>query len=81
MPTPDYRDTKFDLGELVQVPFDDEWFAPAPNKKGADHPKRGELNLKDPAIKRKFQSAVTELNARPENKKKRAVTRPGGAKK
>ena len=34
------RDTKFDLGNTVRLPFDSEWFAPSPNQRfgeRADH--------------------------------------------
>ena len=41
------RDTKFDLGNMVRLSFDSEWFAPSPNRRFGEHPKRGTLNLKD----------------------------------
>lgn len=54
-------DTKFNLGERCKLPFDDEWFAPSPNKKYGEHPKRGILDLTDTYLKRRFSSAVAEL--------------------
>lgn len=60
-------DTKFDIGNRVKLPFDDEWFAPSPNKRFGDHPKRGRLNTDDNNLKRRLSAAVTELRkaARP----------------
>jgi len=60
-------DTKFDIGNRVKLPFDDEWFAPSPNKRFGSHPKRGMLNTADASLKRRLSSAVTELKqaARP----------------
>ena len=54
------RDTKFDLGNTVRLPFDTEWFAPSPSRRFGDHPKRGALNLKDPTLKRALQAAILE---------------------
>jgi PemK-like, MazF-like toxin of type II toxin-antitoxin system len=54
------RDTKFDLGNTVRLPFDSEWFAPSPNRRFGDHPKRGVLNLQDHKLKRALQSAILE---------------------
>lgn len=54
------RDTKFDLGNIVRLPFDTEWFAPSPNRHFGEHPKRGSLNLKDQALKRALQAAILE---------------------
>lgn len=54
------RDTKFDLGNAVRLPFDSEWFAPSPNQRFGDHPKRGVLNLKDDKLKRVLQAAILE---------------------
>jgi hypothetical protein len=54
------RDTKFDLGNTVRLPFDTDWFAPSPNRRFGDHPKRGTLNLKDPKHKRALQAAILE---------------------
>jgi hypothetical protein len=39
------RDTKFDLGNTVRLSFDTKWFAPSPNRRFGEHPKRGVLNL------------------------------------
>lgn len=60
-------DTKFDIGNRVKLPFNDEWFAPSPNRRFGDHPKRGRLNTDDPNLKRRLSSAITELRkaARP----------------
>ena len=54
-------DTKFDLGDRVKLPFDAEWFAPSPNKRFGDHPKRGILNTADDILKRRLSSAIAEL--------------------
>ena len=61
-------DTKFDIGNRVKLPFDDEWFAPSPNKRFGDHPKRGKLDIGDISLKRRLSSAISELKkaARPE---------------
>ncbi len=54
------RDTKFDLGSAVRLPFDTEWFAPSPNRRFGEHPKRGVLDLKDLKLKRALQAAILE---------------------
>lgn len=54
------RDTKFDLGNTTRLPFDTEWFAPSPNRRFGDHPKRGILNLQDLKLKRALQAAILE---------------------
>lgn len=54
-------DTKFDIGNRVKLPFDDEWFAPSPGGRFGDHPKRGVLNIADNTLKRRLSSAVAEL--------------------
>jgi hypothetical protein len=54
------RDTKFDLGNTVRLSFDTEWFAPSPNRRFGEHPKRGVLNLKDQKLKRALQAAIVE---------------------
>jgi mRNA-degrading endonuclease toxin of MazEF toxin-antitoxin module len=54
------RDTKFDLGNTVRLPFDTEWFALSPNRRFGDHPKRGILNLKDDKLKRALHAALHE---------------------
>jgi len=54
------RDTKFDLGKMVRLPFNTEWFAPAPNRHFGGHPKRGALNLEDQRLKRALQAAILE---------------------
>jgi len=54
------RDTKFDLCNTVRLPFDSEWFAPSPNRRFGNHPKRGVLNLQDHKLKRTLQSAILE---------------------
>lgn len=61
-------DTKFDIGNRCKLPFDDEWFAPSPNRRYGNHPKRGMLNTADNDLKRRLSSAVTELQqaARPQ---------------
>ena len=54
------RDTKFDLGYTVRLPFNTEWVSPSPSRRFGDHPKRGTLNLKDQALKRALQAAIVE---------------------
>lgn len=54
------RDTKFDVGNTVRLPFDADWFASSPNRRFGDHPKRGTLNLKDENLKRALQAAILE---------------------
>ncbi|MCC6474087.1 MAG: type II toxin-antitoxin system PemK/MazF family toxin [Burkholderiales bacterium] len=54
------RDTKFDLGNCVRLPFDTEWFAPSPNRRYGEHPKRGVLDLGNLQVKRALQAAVLE---------------------
>ena len=54
------RATKFDLGNTVRLSFDAEWFAPSPNRRFGEHPKRGMLNLKDQKLKRTLQAAIFE---------------------
>lgn len=53
--------TKFDLGSRVRLPFDDDWFAPAPGKRFGAHPKRGKLNTDNIDLKRRLSSAIAEL--------------------
>jgi len=55
-----HRDTKFDLGNSVRLPFDTEWFAASPTRRFGNHPKRGTLNLKDQTLKRALQAAILE---------------------
>ena len=57
------RDTKFDIGNRVKLPFDDEWFAPSPNRRFGTHPKRGQFNLGDNNLKRRLMSAIAELRS------------------
>lgn len=55
------KDTKFDLGNVFRLAFDDEWFAPAAPPHITVPPKRGKLNPeKDLIIKRKIASAHLE---------------------
>lgn len=54
------RDTKFDLGNSVRIPFDPDWFAVAPNRRYGEHPKRGILDLQDASIRRSLQAAIRE---------------------
>lgn len=54
-------DTKFDLGCRVKLPFDMDWFAPAPGKRFGAHPKRGKLNTANSDLKRRLSSAIAEL--------------------
>ncbi len=54
------KDTKFDLGNTVRLPFDTAWFAPSPNRRFGEYPKRGTLNLREPKLKRALQAAILE---------------------
>lgn len=74
-------DTKFDLGNRVKLPFNDEWFAPSPNKRFGDHPKRGILNTADEGLKRRLSSAVTELKQASRPKAIDMTKRSKGARK
>ena len=51
--------TKFDLVRRHRLPFDDNWFGPAPGVR-PPHPCRGRLNLHDEHTKRKLQAAILE---------------------
>lgn len=74
-------DTKFDIGNRVKLPFDDEWFAPSPSKRFGDHPKRGILNIADDSLKRRLSSAVTELKRAARPKAIDMTIRSAGGKK
>ena len=54
--------TKFDLLNSHALPFDDNWFGAATGTNPA-HPRRGRLKLEDMAVKRKLQSAFSEMAA------------------
>ncbi|MFN0313648.1 MAG: type II toxin-antitoxin system PemK/MazF family toxin [Burkholderiales bacterium] len=54
------KDTKFDLGNTIRLPFNSQWFATAPSRPFGDHPKRGVLNLQDLNLKRMLQAAIAE---------------------
>ncbi len=52
------KDTKFDLGKIFRMEFDDEWFVPAAPPHPHVPPKLGKLNpSQDPLIKRKLGDA------------------------
>ena len=74
-------DTKFDIGNRVKLPFDDEWFAPSPNKRFGEHPKRGMLNPADTNLKRRLSSAVAELRQAARPKAVDMTPRSAGRKK
>jgi hypothetical protein len=74
-------DTKFDLGNLVKLPFDTDWFAPSPNKRLGDHPKRGILNTADDNLKRRLSSAIAELKRASRPKAVDMTTPSKGSKK
>ena len=57
------KDTKFDLGNIVHLPFTTEWFAPSPNRRYGEHPKRGRLRIDELVIKRRLQAAVQEARS------------------
>src|SRR3972149_6880103 len=71
-------DTKFDLGNRVKLPVDEEWFAPSPNRRFGDHPKRGILNVADENLKRRLSSAITELKGASRAKAVDMTTRSRG---
>ncbi len=58
------RNTKFDLINHHRLPFDDAWFAPVPGGVPR-YPRRGRLDLQDPLVKRKLQSAIVEARHLP----------------
>ncbi len=74
-------DTKFDIGNRVKLPFDEEWFAPSRNRRFGVHPKRGKLNLDDNRLKRRLSSAIAELKNMGSTKAVDMTTRPTGCKK
>jgi len=74
-------DTKFDIGNRVKLPFDSEWFAPSPNRRFGDHPKRGKLNVDDNNLKRRLSSAISELKKAAAPKAVDMTPRPAGRKK
>lgn len=57
------KDTKFDLGSMVRLPFDCDWFAASPNRRFGAYPKRGALDLGDAKLKRALQAAIIEAKA------------------
>ena len=74
-------DTKFDIGNRVKLPFDDEWFAPWPNGRFGVHPKRGKLNIDDSNLKRRLSSAIAELKKAGRPKAVDMTPRSAGRKK
>ena len=56
--------TKFDLVNHHRLPFDLDWFAPAPGRT-PKHPRRGRLDLQDHAVKRKLHAAIKEARSLP----------------
>ena len=74
-------DTKFDIGNRVKLPFDDEWFAPSPNRRFGDHPKRGKLDIGDISLKRRLSSAISELKKAARPKAVDMTPRSAGRKK
>jgi hypothetical protein len=74
-------DTKFDIGNRVKLPFNDEWFAPSPNQRFGVHPKRGKLNLEDNNLKRRLSSAIAELKSASRPKAVDMTPRSTGRKK
>ncbi len=73
--------TKFDLGNRCKLPFDNEWFAPSPQKLFGEHPKRGILDTTDIDLKRRLSSAVAELKRASRAKTVDMSSRPSGRKK
>jgi hypothetical protein len=74
-------DTKFDIGNRVKLPFDDEWFAPSPNRRFGDHPKRGKLDIGNISLKRRLSSAISELKKAARPKAVDMTHRSAGRKK
>ena len=74
-------DTKFDIGNRVKLPFNDEWFAPSPNRRFGDHPKRGKLDIGDISLKRRLSSAISELKKAARPKAVDMTPRSAGRKK
>ena len=73
-------------GDIVQcrfpqLPFDDERFAPSPNRRFSVHPKRGKLNLDDNDLTRRLSSAIAELKKAGRPKAVDMITRSAGRKK
>lgn len=68
------KDTKFDLRNIVTLPFDDEWFTVAPSKGHGEHPKRGKFDLSNIANKKKLQAAITERKSAHQGTKKTKKT-------
>ena len=65
----------------MTLPFDEEWFETAPGTEQGN-PKRGSLNLKSIAIKRKLSSAAAELKEKGTRPKpKETATKPKGRKR
>lgn len=74
-------DTKFDLRNRVKLPFDDEWFAPSPNRRFGEHPKRGIVDTANQDVKRRLSSAIAELDRSARRKALDMTSRsPGGRK-
>lgn len=74
-------DTKFDNGNRVKLPFDDERFTPAVSRRFGAHPKRGKFNLNDNKLKRRLSSAIAELKSAGYTKAIDMSTGPAGRKK
>lgn len=74
-------DTKFDIGNRCKLPFDDQWFAPSPNKRFGEHPKRGSADTADNDLKRRLSSAIAELKKAARPKAVDMTSRPSGHKK
>jgi hypothetical protein len=54
------KDTKFELRNIVTLPFNEDWFAPDPLQRFGKHPKRGKLNLENLDNKKKLHAAIAE---------------------
>ncbi|MHB8493975.1 MAG: hypothetical protein ACYC9Z_17560 [Casimicrobiaceae bacterium] len=54
------KDTKFDLCNIVKLPFNEDWFAPDPLQRFGKHPRRGKFNLDNAQNKKKLHAAVIE---------------------
>ena len=49
------RDTKFDLGNTVRLPFDSEWFAPSPNRRFGEIPNAARSTSKTSCSSERFR--------------------------
>lgn len=53
-------DTKFSLRKVLDLPFSTEFFSPCPSQRFGVYPKRGKVDLNDPAYRRSIDGAIRE---------------------